>query len=1260
MSVKPVIHLTQQHVDALSSITSNASGNFAAAYDYLSAVLFELSPTELASMDVTEDQVHAVIYWLNRASEINRNDESSAANQFIRNVTRFGFAWDGEPAADLQKNSELIGQSVITSAIASFELPLVEEIAGRDVQAAIELGGQTLAGWGGAFYYWSAPYQVGETTVTVGDVLSAWPAEMEKFLSVASAAVYSAAVNEFGDPAAWVNVPQIIATVLEQLVTGAASSAPELVKLQIVGRVAGYVLGTRSSLTDDLTRENWLSTIDMSNALGVSTAGQHGFDMNLATGVIAGITHSKEDFQTFFHIEELIGSNLGDVITLNGSTPLINIQAGSGDDVIHANGGEVIANGGGGFDVFVVDANQTAVNVVRSGSTLTFNGAAGAAFSYVVRDFDQIEFFDATVSFQDLLDQIEQIINGTAGDDTLHGTPGMDVINGLGGHDTIYGYEANDRLYGGSGNDILYGGLGSDAMFGEADNDTFHIGEAEAGDVDYVNGGTHTGTGDVVDVSVGATYRLDAAGAAAIRNQIVANSFAAPTGHGIGIEMAVGDAFVQGVEIIKASDEANELIIGKLAEYASAGGSRYDFTAGTQDVGTFTGEEFAYLVLLGEGGVSKSTRGISTIAFLGIEEWHLTGAVDTVAVDTSHVGTAPVVIYGNGGNDILKLTAFTTNLTIGLGQEISGIGLTVHDFYRIETGSGNDTFYGTDADSFFHGGTGKNLFYGSLGADILYSNGDMVIDYSASAEAVALGYSGTSSSYKVYTGYGVDGSMSKGDVLRVSGTLEILGSIHDDSLSIAGSRGTITSNGGNDTLIGGSGNDTLIGADGYAETMRPGRGNDIVVFGSGGGTLDLSTANSIATIDLAAGTFVFADGSYDIVSGEFERLIATDLNDQIQGTDDADWIIGGNGYDTIDAKGGDDIVTVVRGNVLGGAGNDILSSSGGASTIDGGAGDDTITVGTNSTAYGGEGNDIMTGGDGSYLYGGDGDDVITSNRLNMTVVGGAGADRIMFTNQYSTSSVLSYAESATGVSLQYSTTGYHGIGGDAEGDLVTGRFNIVGSDFADVLLLQGLESTEVHGGGGDDVIGIVAGRGTAYGGSGDDTITLNSRYHQGYGDAGNDIFYGHGAMHGGDGDDEFYLNYGSYALGAGSYTKTDIGGTVYGGSGVNHIVGSGGNDTIHMGAGTNTFVFSVFGGKDGVHSAGADDTIVFAGFEPVDSMEELLGYLVESETKTVFDLGYSNDYPEIYSPVSNPSHLGSITFYGMTAAQVAAINWEFA
>ena len=216
--------------------------------------------------------------------------------------------------------------------------------------------------------------------------------------------------------------------------------------------------------------------------------------------------------------------------------------------------------------------------------------------------------------------------------DNIWGAGGNDVIYASAGADTIDDGSGNDRVHGGSGNDTFHSGTGSDAMFGEADNDTFHLDEAEAGDVDYVNGGAHTGTGDVVEVSVGATYRLDAAGAAAIRNQIVANGFAAPTGHGIGIEMAAGDAFVQGVEIIRASADANELVVGTGADYVSAGGAVYDFTAGGQDLGRFTGEQFAYLKLKGDQGNSVAARSSSFGRdFIGIDEWSLGDTSDDVA-----------------------------------------------------------------------------------------------------------------------------------------------------------------------------------------------------------------------------------------------------------------------------------------------------------------------------------------------------------------------------------------------------------------------------------------------------------------------------------------------------------------------------------------------------------------------------------------------------------------------------------------------------
>ncbi|MDC9824833.1 DUF2974 domain-containing protein [Devosia sp. ZB163] len=92
--------------------------------------------------------------------------------------------------------------------------------------------------------------------------------------------------------------------------------------------------------------------------------------------------------------------------------------------------------------------------------------------------------------------------------DNIWGGAGNDVIYASAGADKIHDGSGNDRAHGGIGNDTFHSGTGSDAMFGEADNDTFHLGDAEEGDVDYVNGGAHTGTGDVVEPTVSTPKEL--------------------------------------------------------------------------------------------------------------------------------------------------------------------------------------------------------------------------------------------------------------------------------------------------------------------------------------------------------------------------------------------------------------------------------------------------------------------------------------------------------------------------------------------------------------------------------------------------------------------------------------------------------------------------------------------------------------------------------------------------------------------------------
>jgi Ca2+-binding RTX toxin-like protein len=65
----------------------------------------------------------------------------------------------------------------------------------------------------------------------------------------------------------------------------------------------------------------------------------------------------------------------------------------------------------------------------------------------------------------------EDRISGTDIEDIIIGLLGSDTINGGGGNDKIQGNEDSDKLYGDLGNDVLQGGIGSDQIFGREDDD---------------------------------------------------------------------------------------------------------------------------------------------------------------------------------------------------------------------------------------------------------------------------------------------------------------------------------------------------------------------------------------------------------------------------------------------------------------------------------------------------------------------------------------------------------------------------------------------------------------------------------------------------------------------------------------------------------------------------------------------------------------------------------------------------------------------
>ncbi|MGO4727983.1 MULTISPECIES: calcium-binding protein [unclassified Inquilinus] len=325
---------------------------------------------------------------------------------------------------------------------------------------------------------------------------------------------------------------------------------------------------------------------------------------------------------------------------------------------------------------------------------------------------------------------------------------------------------------------------------------------------------------------------------------------------------------------------------------------------------------------------------------------------------------------------------------------------------------------------------------------------------------------------------------------------------------------------GADTITGSSQADFLIGFDG-ADTINGGDGNDTLRGGAGGDALNGGNGSDFANyqgssqevfVDLQAGLVFSGDATGDTLTS-IENLYGSSFGDTMSG-DAGNNIIGGeNGDDLLDGRAGDDGLGGEAGNdilngrdgndrLVGGDGTDTLSGDAGNDSADGGAGNDGAFGGAgNDTLFGGAGDDNLDGGDDNdvlqgaagidtlaggagadTLYGGDGDDTLDGGDGNDVLIGGAGIDGLTGGAGIDTAY---YAASASAVTVDLAAG--TGLGGDAQGDTLTGVEQVVGSAFNDVLR-------------GD------AGANTLWGLAGDDTLTGRAGGDLLKGGAGNDTF----------------------------------------------------------------------------------------------------------------------------------------------------------
>ena len=191
--------------------------------------------------------------------------------------------------------------------------------------------------------------------------------------------------------------------------------------------------------------------------------------------------------------DDTIAGQGGDDVISTGSdidTVLWNGLGNGTDTILESDGAQtLIVQGDSGVNSFNVDSNlgrlrvsegAASITASRSTTTVNVNGGSGddiititsiADVNPLVLNIDGQADDDTITALDANIGDVRMFLNGGAGNDTITGSRNNDSINGNGGDDSVIGGLGNDSVDGGDGNDTLNGEAGNDTLLGNLGND---------------------------------------------------------------------------------------------------------------------------------------------------------------------------------------------------------------------------------------------------------------------------------------------------------------------------------------------------------------------------------------------------------------------------------------------------------------------------------------------------------------------------------------------------------------------------------------------------------------------------------------------------------------------------------------------------------------------------------------------------------------------------------------------------------------------
>jgi Ca2+-binding RTX toxin-like protein len=827
------------------------------------------------------------------------------------------------------------------------------------------------------------------------------------------------------------------------------------------------------------------------------------YGANPESGTVNGLDADASTDLTFAEIERVLTGTGSDTVNGSAATGPIDIgtgagndsvTGGSGNDTVAAGDGNDSVAGGGGDDSLAAGAGNDTVD----GGTGNDSVDAGAGDDSVLGGSgnDTIAAGDGndTVDGGANNDQItggigrdslaggdgNDSLAGDEGADTLVGGAGEDRLNGGADGDSLDGGAGNDTVAGGDGNDTLAAGEGNDALSGDGGDDLFVLAPNFGSDV-IIGGETGETVGDTIDArplveGVAVTLATPESGTLSSGTGTATFTEIERILLGSGNDTITGSGGNDTVD----GGGGNDIVDGGGGNDSLAGGDGDDTVAGGGGNDTIDGGQGNDSLAGGDGNDTVAGGGGNDTLDGGQGNDSLTG------------GDGSDSLIGGDGNDTLDGGAGDDDFVLGAGDTATG-------------GAGDDEFRfdaglaGSAAITVVGGEVGEDLtdptnnpggrigdvldLRGLTGVTITYTNPDPVTGTSESGTAtyqnslnqtVTIAFSeiervltsangvvdGTAGNDQMPIGF-ID---AQGDQIDgADGLADVIDSgAGNDSVSAGQGDDVVFARGGDDTVFGGSGNDSVLGGDG-ADTIEGNDGNDILLGEDGADTLTGNAGNDVLDGGVGNDSLLAGDGRDSVLGGDGDDIINTRAT---AATLD-------NGGPLSDPDPNDD-----RDTVFGGAGNDTILTGDDADAIDGGDGADSIDAGVdNDTVAAGDGNDTVLGDEGrDSIFGGLGNDLIFGGQAAPTFADLPNDGTDLFPdNNADTISGGDGNDTIIGADDNDS------LMGDGGNDLLDGGLD-------DDTLMGGAGNDSLLGGGGRDILNGGTGVDTLTGGTGPDVF----------------------------------------------------------------------------------------------------------------------------------------------------------------------------